>query len=83
MCDVMARDRPTTQPTRRTGPGSFATVRTAGLALPGVEAATRYDGSPVLKVGGVFMAGLATHESAEPGTLDVRADVEEGAGLLE
>ena len=79
----MAGDRPKSQRTRRTGPDPFATVRTAGLALPGVEAATRYDGSPVLKVGGAFMAGLAMHESAEPGTLVVRAEVEERTWLLE
>ena len=30
----------------------FETVKTLGLVLPGVEAATRYDGSPVLKLGG-------------------------------
>jgi hypothetical protein len=48
-----------------------------GLALPGVEATTRYDGSPVLKVGGCFMAGLATHASAEPNTLVVRVGYEE------
>jgi hypothetical protein len=37
----------------------------------------------VLQVGGAFMAGLATHESAEPGTLVVRADVEERQYLLD
>ena len=62
---------------------AFETVRTVGLALPGVEAATRYDGSPVLKVGGAFMAGLATHRSAEPETLVVRVGVEERTCLLE
>jgi len=61
----------------------FDIVRTVGLGLPGVEAATRYDGSPMLKVGGCFMAGLATHRSAEPGTLVVRYDVEEREALLE
>jgi hypothetical protein len=30
--------------------GAFATVRALGLALPNVEAATKYDGSPVLRV---------------------------------
>ena len=54
-----------------------------GLALPGVEAATRYDGSPRLKVAGMFMAGLATHPSAEPNTLVVRADLEQREALLE
>ena len=61
----------------------FDTVRSVGLALPDVEAATKYDGSPVLKLGGCFMAGLATHRSAEPNTLVVRADVDEREWLLE
>ena len=61
----------------------FEVVRTAGLALPDVEAATKYDGSPMLKRGGSFMAGIATHPSAEPGTLVVRADLEERELLLE
>jgi hypothetical protein len=54
-----------------------------GLALPGVEVSIRYDGSPVLKVGRSFMASLATHPSAEPGTLVVRADLEHRDALLE
>jgi hypothetical protein len=62
---------------------SFETVKAVGLTLADVEAATRYDGSPVLKVGGCFMAGLATHRSAEPETLVVRASVEEREWLLE
>ncbi|HLG56977.1 MAG TPA: hypothetical protein VI485_16680 [Vicinamibacterales bacterium] len=61
----------------------FDVVRTVGLALPGVEATTRYDGSPVLKRDGAFMAGLATHPSAEPGTLVVRAVHEEREWLIE
>ena len=60
----------------------FAKVRTLGLALPDVEAATKYDGSPVLKAGGSFMAGLATHRSAEPHTLVVRVGLEEREWLL-
>ena len=67
----------------RTPPDIFEIVRSVGLALPGVEAATRYDGSPVLKVGGSFMAGLAMHPSAEPETLVVRADVQERNWLIE
>ena len=62
---------------------AFDAVRRVGLTLPGVQATTRYDGSPVLKVGGVFMAGLATHISAEPDTLVVRADVEERESFIE
>jgi hypothetical protein len=61
---------------RRSKTDAFAVVRALGLALPGVVAATKYDGSPVLKRGGSFMAGLALHSSAEPGTLVVRADLE-------
>ena len=54
-----------------------------GLTLPDVEAATRYDGVPVLKAGGCFVAGLASHPSAEPGSLVVRADLEDRDQLLE
>ena len=61
---------------------AFARVRRLGLALPGIEAATRYDGSPRLLLGGCFVAGMATHESAEPGTLVVRADPAERGLLL-
>jgi len=61
----------------------FDIVKRVGLALPGVEAATKYDGSPVLKLNGCFMAGLATHRSAEPDTLVVRVDFDERALLLE
>jgi hypothetical protein len=61
----------------------FQIVRSVGLALPGVEEVTKYDGSPVLKVDGMFMAGLAMHPSAEPETLVVRADVEDRVALLE
>ena len=56
---------------------AFEAVRIVGLALPGVEASIRYDGSPVLKLHGCFMAGLATHPSAEPETLVVRCSFEE------
>ena len=69
---------------RRTPKASdpFHRVRAVGLTLPGVETGTKYDGSPVLKVGGAFMAGLATHPSAEPATIVVRVDLEERAALL-
>jgi hypothetical protein len=61
----------------------FEIVREVGLTLPDVEAATRYDGSPVLRLGGVFLAGMATHPSAEPGTLVVRSGFEERQRLIE
>ncbi|RPI48475.1 MAG: MmcQ/YjbR family DNA-binding protein [Acidobacteria bacterium] len=72
------------RPFRKRRPAeAFAIVRTVGLGLPNVEATTKYDGSPVLKLGGCFMAGLATHRSAEPDTLVVRVDLEEREWLLE
>jgi hypothetical protein len=61
----------------------FDIVKALGLSLPGVEASTRWDGSPVLKLGGAFMAGLTTHPSAESGSLVVRMSVEEREWLLE
>jgi hypothetical protein len=64
-------------------PPPFDRVRSVGLELPGVEATTKYDGSPVLKVGGAFMAGLATHRSAEADTLVVRVDLDDREALLE
>jgi hypothetical protein len=73
------RRRPAKQPMTP----AFDIVRTVGLTLPGVEATTKYDGSPVLKVDGIFMAGLATHPSAEPDTLVVRAGFEDRERLLE
>src|SRR5262245_13115889 len=70
-------------PRKPTTSDPFDVVRSVGLTLPGVVATTRYDGTPVLKVDGVFMAGLASHESAEADTLVVRSDVEEREWLLE
>jgi hypothetical protein len=62
---------------------AFDIVRAVGLTLPDVEATTRYDGSPVLKLGGAFLAGLASHHSADAGTLVIRAGFEEREGFLE
>lgn len=62
---------------------SFLPVRKVGLTLPDVEATTRYDGAPVLKLRGCFLAGLAMHPSAEPGTLVVRSTFEDRAWLLD
>ena len=62
---------------------AFDLVKAVGLTLPDVEATIKYDGSPVLKAGGCFMAGLASHRSAEPGTLVVRIGLEERGWLLE
>src|SRR5438270_10376784 len=70
-------------PANRTSMEAFDTVKDLGLALPDVEATTKYDGSPVLKVDGMFMAGLATHSSAEPDTLVVRARLGDRERLVE
>jgi len=70
-------------PAKQRMTGAFDIVRNVGLALPDVEATTKYDGSPGLKVHGIFMAGLATHSSAEPGTLVVRAGLEDRERLVE
>jgi len=61
----------------------FAAVKAAGLALPGVVCDTKYDGSPRLVLGGCFMAGMATHPSAEAHSLVVRVDLEERTLLLD
>lgn len=73
----------TRRATKQSRADPFEVVRTVGLELPGLEASTRYDGSPVLKLDGCFVAGLATHRSAEPDTLVVRFALEEREGLLE
>ena len=62
---------------------AFDIVRIIGLELPGVEATTKYDGSPVLKLDGIFMAGLAMHPSAEPDTLVVRSELDDREALVE
>ena len=62
--------------------GAFDRVEALGLALPDVGASTKYDGSPVLKRGGAFMAGMATHPSAEAETLVVRTTADDRENLL-
>ena len=62
---------------------AFEVVKAVGRSLPGVEAATKYDGSPVLRVRGAFMAGLASHASAEPGSIVVRSTFEDRQWLLD
>lgn len=61
---------------------AFKIVTAVGLTLPDVQATTRYDGSPVLRMHGVFLAGLATHRSAEPNTLVVRSEIEDRELLI-
>ena len=69
--------------TRAAHPPAFDLVRTIGLTLPRVEAGVRYDGAPVLRLDGCFLAALATHPSAEPDSLVVRYDCEERQWLLD
>ena len=71
------------RPKKQEPTNGFEIVRAVGLTLPGVEATTKYDGSPVLKLNGCFMAGLAIHPSAEPDTLVVRVGCEEREWLIE
>jgi hypothetical protein len=47
------------------------------------ETNTKYDGSPVLKLDGIFVAGLAMHPSAEPDTLVVRSELDDREALVE
>jgi len=62
---------------------TFDMVKAVALGLNGVEAATKRDGTPVLKVGGSYMAGMAAHVSAEPDTLVVRIGMEARRLFLE
>lgn len=64
-------------------PAAFDPVRTIGLRLPHVTVGLRYDGAPVLRAAGCFMAGLATHPSAAPGTLVVRIAPQDRQGFLD
>jgi hypothetical protein len=62
---------------------AFGIVRDLGLAWPDVQVETKYDGSPVLKCRGCFMAGVAVHASAEPDTLVVRVAPDARPWLLD
>ena len=59
----------------------FDTVRRIALEWPDVEESTAY-GSPVLKIRGKLMAGIATNKSAEPGSLGVWIDFDQRGELL-
>jgi hypothetical protein len=75
----MSRNRP---PAHNRLSRPFAKVARVGLTLPDVTLRTRYDGLPVLTHGGCFLAGLASHPTAEPDTLVVRHDIDEREWLL-
>jgi len=59
----------------------FHIVRTIGLELPGVEESTMY-GAPALKVRGKLLACMASHKSAEPGSLVVLIGFENRDALI-
>lgn len=59
----------------------FDLVRKLGLALPDVEEGTMY-GAPALKIRGKLLACMASHKSAEPGSLVVRQDFDDRDGLI-
>jgi hypothetical protein len=61
---------------------TFRTVRALGLKMFDVEESTMY-GSPALKLGGRLVACLASHKSAEPGTLVLRTTFEQREVMIE
>jgi len=61
---------------KRSADRRFARARRLAAALPRVEEGTAW-GSPALKVDGQMFAFIATHRSAEPGTLVVRVPAAE------
>ena len=52
---------------------TFERVKKLGVKLPGVVV-DKYFGMPALKLDGQMLACMASHKSAEPGTLVVRID---------
>jgi hypothetical protein len=64
------------EPVHTVGQMTFRTVRSIGLALPGVEESTMY-GSPALKLEGRMVACIASNKAAEPGTLVLRTTFEQ------
>jgi len=73
----------TRAPSRRRSVSAFRAVAEAAVGLRGVELGTRYDGSPVLRFDGRYLAGFAMHPSAEPNSLVVKTDPDERHWLLE
>ena len=61
---------------------SFSRVEAIGKTLPDVEVTTSW-GAPALKVRGTMFVCIASHTSAEPGTLVVRMDIANRDALVE
>lgn len=66
---------------RGTRTAAFDLVRTLARSLPDVEQSMMY-GAPALKVRGKMFACMASHKSAEPGTLVVRVDFDQRDELI-
>jgi hypothetical protein len=62
---------------------AFGRVKNVGLTFPDVDAATRYDGSPVLKAWACSWQPSRRTRPPSPDTLVVRAELETRALLLE
>jgi hypothetical protein len=60
---------------------TFDDVREAGLKLAGITEGTMY-GTPALKLQGKLVACIASHKSAEPGSLVVRLDFQQRDELV-
>jgi hypothetical protein len=60
---------------------TFDVVRQIGLELPDVEESTMY-GEPALKLRGKLLACIASHKSAEPGSLVVRIGFDQRDALV-
>ncbi len=60
----------------------FTRVESIGRTLPGVEVTTTW-GKPALKVHGRMFVCMASHKSAEPGTLVVMMDFADRDALIE
>ena len=67
-------------PRRRTG-STFDAVRAIGATLPGVEEGTAW-GVPALRLRGALLAAIASHTSAEPGTLVVRLSIDQRDAMI-
>ncbi len=60
---------------------TFDEVRAIALSLPGVEEVTSW-GVPAFKIHGQMFACIASHKSAEPGSLVIRMDFERRDELI-
>ena len=69
-------------PIPKTAPITFKTVKTLGLALPGVELGTTF-GHPALKANGRLLAVIATNKSAESHSLCVSLSIATRDELVE